>query len=99
MFSCPIIGRGGGGWQPALRVAAQGVFIQTVSRQPWLHFSANLREWERQPFFLTLIAEKWLPRPQLLSRKGFCRSRCLGFLAISVKNPRQHLIRGDSREI
>jgi hypothetical protein len=45
----------------------QGVFISPVFLQSWLHFPANFREWERQPFFLTLIAKKWLPRPQFIA--------------------------------
>jgi hypothetical protein len=36
-------------------------------REPHGFSPANLREWERQPFFLTLIAKKWLPQTQLLT--------------------------------
>jgi hypothetical protein len=44
-----------------------------------IRIPVNFREWERQPFFLTLIAKKWLPRPQFIVREGFYEAVGLDF--------------------
>jgi hypothetical protein len=57
-----------------------------------LHFPANLREWERQPFFLTLIAKKMAAATAVYGRQRLFWSRWLGFLAISVKKIQVNLL-------
>jgi hypothetical protein len=54
-------------------------FLSGDFLQQRLHFPANLREWERQPFFLTLIAKKWLPQPQLVIHEGLYEAVGLDF--------------------
>ena len=61
-------------------------------------FFAILREWERQPFFLTLIAEKCLPRPHRVRRgRAIAETAVPDFQRSALKKSGTALIREDSR--